>query len=338
MKSLGEFLRSNRKRLGFTQEAVAEKLNIVPPVLSKWENDKSVPDLVACCKLCNIFGIGISDLINLETSSNHTLPPEEYNSVILGNTIKELRQRNDWTQSEVGNKLFVTSQTVSKWEAGGVTSLELLQKLSTLYAVPPEVLLFGFDSSTTPTSTPQEAPVTKATNKRKTIISVVAILLSLFIVVCAVLTAILVKSCNTNEDSDNFVEGSDTFVLPVKWISYVYNDFGKVKDGWVKICVDFLAPAGTEVHSVAAGEVKSVLQNEGNIFSITIDHSNGVVSIYEDIDGFPISVGDKVKAGQVIAAIAPNLKAGSMLGDHLRFAMEKDGVPVDPKLYLPKIV
>lgn len=330
MKSLGAFLRSNRKRLGLTQDAIAEKLNIVTPVLSKWENDKSVPDLTALCKLCNIYGLSISDCINLENSENPILPPKEYNAVILGNTIKELRQRNDWTQSEVGNKLFVTSQTVSKWEAGGVTSLELLQKLSTLYAVPPEVLLFGFDSATTPTSAPQEAPVTKAANKRKIIISVVAILLSLFIVVCAVLTAILVKRCSAKEDNDSFV-------LPVHYYEF-YSDYGEYKEyknHTHTLCIHFFTSAGSEVYSVAAGTVKDVyLDCINDLCSVIIEHGRGVVTIYKGITGVTLSKGDKVKAGQAIALV--DIGVGLESDDsQLCFAMEIDNTPVDPNAYLP---
>lgn len=95
MKSLGAFLRDNRKRLGFTQDAIAEKLNIVTPVLSKWENNKRIPDLAACCKLCNIYGISIFDCLNLENSENLILPPEEFlfGAAVRGAIRRHFRRR-----------------------------------------------------------------------------------------------------------------------------------------------------------------------------------------------------------------------------------------------------
>ena len=79
MKSLGNFLRYARKRSGLTQEQIAERLNIVTPVLSKWENDKAVPPLDLLCKLCNILNISIEECINAELSNEkRVLPPENY--------------------------------------------------------------------------------------------------------------------------------------------------------------------------------------------------------------------------------------------------------------------
>ena len=46
---------------------------------------------------------------------------------------------------EVGKKLFVTSQTVSKWESGGISSLEVLGKLAEMYGLTPTQLLLGFE-------------------------------------------------------------------------------------------------------------------------------------------------------------------------------------------------
>lgn len=360
MKSLGEFLRDNRKRLGFTQDAIAEKLNIVTPVLSKWENNKRIPDLATCCKLCNIYGISISDCINLENSENPILPPEEYNAVILGNTIKELRQKNGWTQGDMGRKLFVTSQTVSKWESGGVTSFELLQQLAELFAVSPEVLLFGLDSEPTPTAAPAKPPITKATNKRKTLISVIAVLLSLFIVFCAVLTAILLKSCDTQDNQGGSIQTPDggddidsstkdpdelpendnkqdnsTFVLPL-WnylFCYDYSD--------EKPCLDMVAPVGTEVYSVAAGTVTSIAFYYDNVFAyyfieeLIIEHGDGILTSYRNIRDVSLSVGDTVEAGQIIGEVTNRNRCCGVHDDHLCFTMLIDGTPVDPRLYIP---
>ena len=44
-KRIGQRIKECRERIGLTQEQLAEKLNIVPPVLSKWENDKGIPSL-----------------------------------------------------------------------------------------------------------------------------------------------------------------------------------------------------------------------------------------------------------------------------------------------------
>ena len=66
MKNFGIFLKYARKQRNLTQEQVAEKLNIVTPVLSKWENDKAIPPLDMLCKLCNILTVTIEECIAAE--------------------------------------------------------------------------------------------------------------------------------------------------------------------------------------------------------------------------------------------------------------------------------
>ncbi len=54
----------------------------------------------------------------------------------------ELRKKNDFTQDELAEKLFVTRQAVSKWESGETTpNVETLKMLSKLYDVSINTLL-----------------------------------------------------------------------------------------------------------------------------------------------------------------------------------------------------
>ena len=47
MKTLGKKINEYRKLAGYTQEELAEKVNVSSQAVSKWENDLSVPDLGA---------------------------------------------------------------------------------------------------------------------------------------------------------------------------------------------------------------------------------------------------------------------------------------------------
>lgn len=50
----------------------------------------------------------------------------------IGNYIKELRCKNNLTQEELANKIYVTNKDVSRWESGknlpGIDTLYLLSK------------------------------------------------------------------------------------------------------------------------------------------------------------------------------------------------------------------
>ena len=43
-KTFGEKLRNHRKKLGLSQENVAEKIGVTAQAVSKWENGECLPD------------------------------------------------------------------------------------------------------------------------------------------------------------------------------------------------------------------------------------------------------------------------------------------------------
>ena len=44
---IGKKLKDARMKSGFTQEAVAEKINMSRQTISNWENEKSYPDIIS---------------------------------------------------------------------------------------------------------------------------------------------------------------------------------------------------------------------------------------------------------------------------------------------------
>ena len=66
-ETLGKRIIANRKRLGMTQDKLAEQLGVTAQAVSKWENDQSCPDITMLPKLAEIFGISIDALLGCET-------------------------------------------------------------------------------------------------------------------------------------------------------------------------------------------------------------------------------------------------------------------------------
>lgn len=62
-QTIGKRIAANRKRLGLTQEQLAEKLGITAQAVSKWENDQTCPDISALPMLADIFGISTDELL-----------------------------------------------------------------------------------------------------------------------------------------------------------------------------------------------------------------------------------------------------------------------------------
>ena len=56
-QTLGKRIMENRKRLGWTQDRLAEQMGVSAQAVSKWENDQSCPDISLLPKLVELFGI-----------------------------------------------------------------------------------------------------------------------------------------------------------------------------------------------------------------------------------------------------------------------------------------
>lgn len=61
--TIGKRIAANRKRLGLTQEQLAEQLGITAQAVSKWENDQSCPDISVLPALADIFGVSTDVLL-----------------------------------------------------------------------------------------------------------------------------------------------------------------------------------------------------------------------------------------------------------------------------------
>lgn len=68
-ETLGKRITTHRKRLGMTQDKLAEQLSVTAQAVSKWENDQSCPDISILPKLAEIFGISIDALLGVTTQT-----------------------------------------------------------------------------------------------------------------------------------------------------------------------------------------------------------------------------------------------------------------------------
>lgn len=84
----------------------------------------------------------------------------------------------------------------------------------------------------------------------------------------------------------------------------------------------YAALAGTVTYAGPSGAA-------GNM--VTIDHGNGMVTKYMHHDKVYVKPGDWVEKGQQIGLSGTT---GNSTGNHLHFQVEKDGVAIDPLLYL----
>ncbi len=291
MNSFGTFLRYVRKQRDLTQEQVADRLNIVTPVLSKWENDRAVPSLDMLCKLCNVLNVSIEECRSSElTDGERLLPPENYDPIKLGETIKDLRIKNDWSQAGVGKRLFVTSQTVSKWESGGISSLEILAKLAELFGLTPTELLNGLERVRVLPEKQTAADRRKKPNKF--ILKITAAILAV-VVLAGAITGLIIGIIS---DSDKQIE--NRFVPPLKEYSSVEEwGYDALKDYYYFNCLFYETDGEPPVFAVAGGRIKYI-----DMQGLTIEHSDGLLSGYHNMTA-EVEEGQEVKCGQQIGKV-----------------------------------
>lgn len=75
--NLGERLFELRKAKNLTQDDMAEKLNVTRQTVSKWETNQSTPDFDKIMPLCELFEIGVEELLTGKKSEEKQEKKEE---------------------------------------------------------------------------------------------------------------------------------------------------------------------------------------------------------------------------------------------------------------------
>ncbi len=101
--------------------------------------------------------------------------------------------------------------------------------------------------------------------------------------------------------------------------------------------IDYVATETFDVLSILDGEVIEVKEEELLGKSVTIQHNNNVISVYQSLSEVSVQKGDQVKLGQVIGKSGTST-LGSNLGNRLHFELSIGGELVDPENYFGKKV
>lgn len=96
--------------------------------------------------------------------------------------------------------------------------------------------------------------------------------------------------------------------------------------------LDFTSPIGTEVYSTGDGvieEVERSYRGYGN--KIVVDHGFGFKTLYAHLNDFNVTVGQKVKRGDVIGFVG---NTGTSTAPHLHYEIIRNGEKVNPIYYI----
>ena len=149
----------------------------------------------------------------------------------------------------------------------------------------------------------------------------------------------------TGEDTTETVEPTEpeviTFIMPIENVTAI-NDYsitpvfnqtlGRYSS---HLGVDFFAEENSQVFCVYDGEITDISTSLLEGTSITVDHGNGLKTIYNSLsDDVTLNVGEKVLKGQVIGNIALSNRTEYKDGAHLHFTVQENGQNINPSKYL----
>lgn len=126
-----ERIAEQRKKLGLSQEELAEKLNISQKSISKYERGSRRPSYEVLVSMAALFGVTTDYLLGVDGGEKN-----------MKNRLKELREENGMKQSELGKLLNVQDAAISKYESGDIplTGEKIIQ-LAEYFGVTTDYLL-----------------------------------------------------------------------------------------------------------------------------------------------------------------------------------------------------
>lgn len=124
-------------------------------------------------------------------------------------------------------------------------------------------------------------------------------------------------------DPNDFVDPLDD--------SHVISSFG-YRSGRRHEGIDIKAPYHSPVHAAFAGTVVQAGAGlSGYGYSVTLDHGDGVTTLYAHLAAWSVKRGDAVAQGEVIGTEG---QTGNASTYHVHYEVRENGVPRDPAPYL----
>ena len=99
--------------------------------------------------------------------------------------------------------------------------------------------------------------------------------------------------------------------------------------------IDLLAPIGTQVHAAADGTVEAVFCDDFFGQTVTIRHADGYVTRYANLaEEILVTVGQKLRAGDVIGCVGQTALLEVGEEQHLHFSVCRNDISMDPQDFL----
>lgn len=142
------------------------------------------------------------------------------------------------------------------------------------------------------------------------------------------------KEIQIAKENQKVIEGVVFSVKPV--VGVITSRFGSFESirSSAHQGIDIGSPNGTPIKAAADGTVTFAGYTTGGYGNlVVISHGNGIETYYGHASKIYVSSGQKVSAGDVIAAVG---STGRSTGNHLHFEVRKNGNQLNPEKYVYK--
>lgn len=97
-----ENLRAFRKQKEFSQEYLAEKMNVSRQTISKWENGTAMPDLKKLTDLAKLFDVSMDELLGTSSPDYNSEPTDNAELESVKRELEEYKDKNKKTTAVLG--------------------------------------------------------------------------------------------------------------------------------------------------------------------------------------------------------------------------------------------
>lgn len=98
--------------------------------------------------------------------------------------------------------------------------------------------------------------------------------------------------------------------------------------------VDIAGSVGDPVKAVWSGKVTRIAYSSLDGYSLTLEHANGLQTVYTYLGEIRVANGHQVEAGEILGQMGPPGPAEADRGPHLHLEVHRDGTAVNPADYL----
>ena len=124
-----------REDKDITQEQMASIMGVKRSTYSMWEIGLSFMNVEQLCNFANYFGYSVDYVLGL-SNNRKCNTNEEFSYIKLGNNIKKLRIKNNYSQNYLANRMKVTQACIVRWEKG-ITKISIpnLYELAKIFKI-----------------------------------------------------------------------------------------------------------------------------------------------------------------------------------------------------------